>query len=67
VVSKDSDFKNSFFINRTPQKVIKVSLGNLSNKELIALFEKYLPFILQLVSKKSFYVEISVEQILITE
>jgi predicted nuclease of predicted toxin-antitoxin system len=67
VITKDSDFKNSHFINKTPRKVIRVTLGNISNNDLILLFTKYLPFILPLADKKSFYVEISMDQIIVID
>jgi predicted nuclease of predicted toxin-antitoxin system len=31
VITKDGDFKNSHFINKTPKKIIRVVLGNISN------------------------------------
>ena len=43
VVTKDADFKNSHFINKTPKRVIRVILGNCSNDDLKLLFTKYLP------------------------
>jgi len=67
VVTKDADFKNSYFINKTPKKVIRIVLGNISNQELLALFSKYLPFILPLSAKANLYVELDREQILIIE
>ena len=67
VVTKDADFKNSYFINKTPKKVVRIILGNISNQELISLFSKYLPFILQLASKDNLYVEIDREQLVIIE
>ena len=63
VITKDSDFKNSHFINKTPRKIIRITLGNTSNNELIDLFEKYLSFILPLTSKELFYIEISKDQL----
>lgn len=67
VVTKDADFKNSHFINKTPRKVIRVALGNISNDDLLKLVAKYLPFILPLVVKDIFYIEISREQITIID
>lgn len=67
VVTKDGDFKNSHFINKTPKKVIRVTLGNISNTDLIQLFSKYLPFILPLSIKEEFYIEISSEQIIVID
>ena len=31
VITKDSDFRDSFFIKKTPRKLIKINLGNISN------------------------------------
>ena len=67
VVTKDEDFKNSHFISKTPDKVIRVTLGNISNADLIFLFTKYLPFILPLSVKDKFYIEIDYEQIIIID
>lgn len=67
VVSKDTDFKNSHFINKTPRKIIRVTLGNISNAELILLFTKYLPFMSPLSLKADFYIEIGEEQIIIID
>lgn len=47
VITKDSDFKNTRFINKTPKRIVRVILGNISNSELIGLFKKYLQFICQ--------------------
>ncbi len=67
VITKDQDFKNSHFINKTPKKVIRVVLGNISNTELIILFAKYLPFILPLSKQSELYIEISNEQIIMID
>lgn len=67
VITKDADFKNSHFINKTPRKVIRVILGNISNQELVILFEKYLPFILPLSGKDNLYVEVDREQLVIVD
>ena len=40
VVSKDVDFKDSFIINRTPKKLLRICLGNISNELLIHLLMK---------------------------
>ncbi|MDB4924284.1 DUF5615 family PIN-like protein [Mucilaginibacter sp.] len=67
VVTKDQDFKNSHFINKTPKKVIRVTLGNISNTDLIRLFDKYLAFILPLSQNPEIYIEISNEQIIVID
>jgi len=38
VVTKDSDFVNSFLLHRGPYKLLLVSTGNISNTELEVLF-----------------------------
>jgi predicted nuclease of predicted toxin-antitoxin system len=40
VISKDADFRNSHFINNTPKKFIHVTLGNISNEELLKIFSE---------------------------
>ena len=67
VVTKDTDFKNSHFINKTPKKVIRIALGNISNDELIILIDKYLPLIAPSLDKESFYIELYRDQITIID
>lgn len=38
VVTKDSDFVNSFILNRRPYKLLLISTGNIRNAELEVLF-----------------------------
>jgi predicted nuclease of predicted toxin-antitoxin system len=38
VVTKDSDFVNSFLLNRRPYKLLLISTGNINNAELETLF-----------------------------
>jgi len=67
VVTKDTDFKNSHFINKTPEKVIRIILGNIGNDELLLLMNKYLPFILSVSEMERFYIELNREQITIID
>lgn len=39
LITKDSDFKNSHFINKSPRKLIKINLGNISTNRLLEIFE----------------------------
>ena len=41
VISKDVDFKNSHFIQHTPHRLIRIALGNISNKDLVTIFTNY--------------------------
>ena len=45
VITKDADFVNSLLISRKPYKLLLVSTGNISNKELEGIFMKNLPAI----------------------
>ena len=42
LVSKDQDFLDSFLLQNTPKKLLRVSTGNLSNDRLLKLFETQL-------------------------
>lgn len=48
VITKDSDFLDSHVIQGVPAKLLLVTTGNIINKELIALFDKYFETIIQL-------------------
>ena len=60
VITKDADFRNRFFLQKKPQRLIKISLGNISNEELISLFDKNLDRIKTIYQNhSSFYVEMA--------
>lgn len=40
IVSKDSDFRDSHLIAGTPKQLLVVATGNITNNELLALFER---------------------------
>lgn len=42
LITKDFDFKNSFLVNKTPKKLIKINLGNISNTQLIEIFNRFI-------------------------
>jgi len=65
LITKDTDFRNSFLLKRTPRKLIRVCLGNISNKLLISIFEKNLELLVKNTSSKSCYIEINREGIMI--
>lgn len=58
VVTKDADFVNSFLISGVPYKLLLVSTGNISNRELEDIFVKNLPAILGALESYE-YVEIT--------
>jgi predicted nuclease of predicted toxin-antitoxin system len=58
VITKDEDFRNSHIFRNTPKKLIRIILGNISNKLMLDLFDEYLPLIQSLENEQSFFVEI---------
>ncbi|MDR6967235.1 putative nuclease of putative toxin-antitoxin system [Flavobacterium arsenatis] len=64
LISKDADFKNSFLVNKTPKKLIKINLGNISNTELILIFEKNIGLFEELAKNDSFILEIDKDKII---
>jgi predicted nuclease of predicted toxin-antitoxin system len=47
LITKDSDFFNSFIIKKEPYKLILVKLGNVSRKELILFFDEHFAEIIE--------------------
>ncbi|MCB9033602.1 MAG: DUF5615 family PIN-like protein [Chitinophagales bacterium] len=47
VVTKDSDFLDSYYIKKSPKKLLLVTTGNISNKVLFDIFEKNISKILE--------------------
>ena len=58
VITKDADFVNSFLISRRPYKLLLVSTGNISNKELEKIFVKNLPAIVSALTNFD-YIELT--------
>jgi len=58
VISKDSDFRDSYFVNKTPRKVIRICLGNVSNQRLIEIFSNNIDKLKSELTKESVYIEI---------
>lgn len=63
VITKDSDFVNSFLLANKPWKLLLVSTGNIRNQELLKLFQVNLPKIL-LAFKENKFIEINSKNIL---
>jgi predicted nuclease of predicted toxin-antitoxin system len=53
VITKDSDFLDSYYINSKPRKLLLVSTGNIRNKELLTLFELNIDKIIELFKTHS--------------
>ena len=45
VVSKDADFRIGHLVNGSPERVLVVAVGNISNSDLLELIEAVLPTI----------------------
>jgi predicted nuclease of predicted toxin-antitoxin system len=54
VVTKDSDFLDSYYIKGIPPKLLLVSTGNIKNKVLFNLFESNIEKIIELFGQYSF-------------
>jgi len=62
VITKDADFKNSFYITNTPAKLIKINLGNIANIALIDVISKHLQQIEEINKSPRFIIEVDSEK-----
>ena len=53
VITKDSDFWDSFYVSQEPYKLLLVTTGNISNRELESLFVKNLEQLTRLFEQHS--------------
>jgi predicted nuclease of predicted toxin-antitoxin system len=67
VITKDSDFRNFYFIKQTPKKIIKINLGNIANNELIEIFSENIKSIASLHLKSNFLLEMDKENMNLIE
>lgn len=58
VISKDSDFLDSFMLKGLPPKLVMVKTGNIPNKQLIQIFYDNMEIIVQMLSRSNL-IEIS--------
>ncbi|RUT01806.1 hypothetical protein DSM106972_064290 [Dulcicalothrix desertica PCC 7102] len=64
VITKDSDFLNSFLTIKEPFKLLLVTTGNINNLELQALFAANLQSLVELFNSHS-YIEMSSDSIIV--
>ena len=64
VITKDSDFVDSFLTIQEPYKLLLISTGNIKNSELETLFSTHLTQIVDLLHHHS-YIEISQKVLII--
>jgi predicted nuclease of predicted toxin-antitoxin system len=62
VVTKDSDFEDSFLLKKIPPKLLLVTTGNIQNKHLIKLFSDNIVEIVNLFEYNNF-IEIDRDEI----
>ena len=58
MITKDADFRNGYFLNKNPQKLTKINLGNISNMDLISKIEENLVVIEKISELENFIIEI---------
>lgn len=57
VVTKDSDFRDRYILNRTPKKLLKLNTGNSSTQQMINLFENNWSTLVTANQQPHFYIE----------
>lgn len=62
VISKDNDFFESYILEKTPEKLLIVSTGNINNNDLLHIFEQN-THTLKLLFKNNSVVENNEEEI----
>lgn len=53
VISKDVDFYDSYTLKQEPYKLVYLTVGNLSNKDLLTLFTKNLTHLTAILERSS--------------
>lgn len=53
VITKDTDFLESYVLRKAPPKLLLIKTGNIRNSELISLFGKHIELIAELFSTHS--------------
>jgi len=61
LISKDGDFRDSHFLAGKPASLVRITLGNVSNDQLIALFEQYWETLREELENPPCYVELGSE------
>ncbi len=61
LITKDSDFRDSHFLTGIPGRLVRVTLGNLSNAALLTLFDAHWSALSQLLAHSPCYIELSSE------
>ncbi len=67
LITKDYDFVDSFYLKKSPPKIIKINLGNISNMVLLERIKALLPLLDRLAAKDNFLVEVDKDNFFISE
>lgn len=67
VVTKDADFRHSYFLKQSPKKLIKINLGNISNVELIKLIDETIRLLQEIKDLELFLLEVDKDDMTIIE
>ena len=59
VISKDSDFRDSFLLRRTPKKLVHVCLGNAATEDIIDLLRRDWLLLKDYAVAETFYLELN--------
>jgi predicted nuclease of predicted toxin-antitoxin system len=54
VITKDSDFQDSYVLKKQPNRLLLITTGNLKNRQLLDLFRKNFPELVRLFEFYSF-------------
>jgi len=65
LITKDSDFRDSHFLTGTPARLVRVTLGNLSNNALLVLFDEHWEALAQALDGSPRYIELGSEGIIV--
>ena len=58
LITKDADFRDRHFISGKPARVVRVTLGNLANDQLLALFDYHWAALRELLDEQRCYIEV---------
>lgn len=67
LITKDSDFRDSHFLRGSPSRLVRVTLGNLSNSALLALFDEHWESLAQALAISPRYIELGSEGVVVYE
>jgi predicted nuclease of predicted toxin-antitoxin system len=61
LITKDGDFRDSHFLQGSPARIVRITLGNISNNTLIALFDQHWDTLQERLVTRPCYIELAKE------